>query len=49
MLVIIIIIVIIIIVFKNKSNDLLNKVNQASFSNDNKTIGKENLMMDKND
>ena len=47
-LVIIIIIIIIIRVFKNKSNDLLNKVNQASFS-DNKTNGKENLMMDKND
>ena len=48
-LVIIIIILIIIIIFKNKSNDLLNKVNQVSFSNDNKTNIEENIIMDKND
>ena len=41
-LVIIIIILIIIIVFKNKSNDLMNKVNQVPFSNDNKTNKEEN-------
>ena len=48
-LVIIIIILIVIILFKNKSNNLLNKVNQVSFSDDNKTNEEENLIMDKND